>query len=192
MTAGRRPGPTRTRAHILAAARTQFGAHGYGGATIRAIAAEAGVNPALIHHFFGAKEQVFVAAMNLPVDPSVMIATVLAGPRSSVGERLVRLFLTLWSAPEPSKAFLGVVRSVSTDDQAATMLRQFIETAVLSRLAAALDVPKLRATAAAAQLVGLAMVRYIVRVEPLASASDDDIVGLVAPVIQYYLGGQDD
>jgi AcrR family transcriptional regulator len=186
---GRRPGQTQTKAHILAAARTQFGALGYGGATIRGIAAEADVNPAMIHHFFGSKEQMFVEALNLPVNPLVMIETVVDGPRADAGARLVRLFLALWSAPEPSKSFLAVVRSVSTSEQAATMMRQFIERAVLAKVAEALDVPKLRMTAVAAQLVGLAMVRYVVRVEPLASAPDDEVVALIGPVIQHYLDG---
>ncbi|MGQ0841395.1 TetR/AcrR family transcriptional regulator [Actinokineospora sp.] len=184
---GRRPGPTQTRADILAAARGQFGAHGFAGATIRAIAAEAGVNPALIHHFFGTKEQVFVAALNLPANPAVLVETILDGPREQAGERLLRLFLALWTAPEPSRAFLALVRSVSTNERAATMLREFVETAILARVAEALDVPKLRATGLAAQLIGLAMVRYVVRVEPLASATDDEVVALVAPVLQHYL-----
>ncbi|WP_436500768.1 TetR family transcriptional regulator [Actinokineospora sp. HUAS TT18] len=186
---GRRPGQTETRAHILAAARSQFGALGYGGATIRGIAAEAEVNPALIHHFFGTKEQVFVAALNLPVNPTVMVETVLDGPRAEAGARMVRLFLGLWSAPEPTTAFLALIRSVSTSEQAASMMRQFLEKAVLSKVADGLGVPRLRMTALASQLVGLAMVRYVVGVEPMASASDDEVVALVGPVIQHYLDG---
>ncbi|WP_018684494.1 TetR/AcrR family transcriptional regulator [Actinokineospora enzanensis] len=184
---GRRPGPTATRADILAAARAQFGAHGYRGATIRGIAAEAGVNPALIHHFFGSKEQVFVAALDLPVRPDVVLATVMDGPRERTGERLLRLFLGLWSAPESSRSFLALLRSVSSNEQAAGMLRQFLERAVVARVAQALDVPPLRATALAAHLLGLAMARYVVRVEPLASAGEDEVVALVAPVLQQYL-----
>lgn len=187
--AGRRPGQTQTREHILAAARTQFGALGYGGATIRGIAAEAAVNPALIHHFFGTKEQVFVEALSLPVNPLTMIDVILTGPRDAAGERLVRMMLGLWSAPEPGKSFLGLLRSVSTNEQAAAMLREFLERAVLTKVADALGVPRLRMTAMAAQLVGLAMVRYVVRVEPMASASDDEVVAVVAPVIQHYLDG---
>ncbi|GLZ39422.1 TetR family transcriptional regulator [Actinokineospora sp. NBRC 105648] len=186
---GRRPGPTETRAHILAAARAQFGAHGYDGATIRGIAGEAGVNPSLVHHFFGSKDQVFAAALDFPVDPGALVATILAGPRAQVGERLLRMFLALWGAPEPSKAFLALIRSVSTNEQAADLLRQFLERAVLGRVTEALGVPRLRATALAAHLVGLAMVRYVVRVEPLASAPDEELIAVVAPVLQHYLEG---
>ena len=186
---GRRPGQTKTREHILAAARRQFGELGYGGATIRGIAADAEVNPALVHHFFGTKEQVFVEAMHLPVNPAALVDTVLDGPRSQAGTRLVRMFLGLWSIPEASAAFLAVLRSVSSSEQAATMMRQFLETAVLGRVAVALEVPKLRMTALAAQLVGLAMVRYVVRVEPMASATDDEVVALIGPVVQHYLDG---
>ncbi|WP_033288627.1 TetR family transcriptional regulator [Amycolatopsis jejuensis] len=187
---GRRPGQTETREAILAAARDLFGRHGYDGATIRAIAAEAGVNPALVHHFFGSKDQVFATALHLPADPGVLVAAVLDGPRSGVGERLVRLFLTLWETPASRDAFFGMLRSVSTTEQAAEMLRGFIQGAVLSRVADALDVSPLRVTGMAAQLVGLAMVRYVVQVEPLAHATHEEVVELIAPVVQQYVDGR--
>jgi AcrR family transcriptional regulator len=184
---GRRPGQTETREHILAAARNQFGEHGYDGATIRGIAAEAGVNPALVHHFFGSKEQVFVAALELPIDPAVAIARVLDGPRDTAGERILRLFLGLWREPATRTPFLALVRSVSTNPRAAAMLRQFIERVMLARVADALGVPKLRLTALVSHVMGLAMVRYIVGVEPLASTDEEELIALVAPVIQAYL-----
>jgi AcrR family transcriptional regulator len=184
---GRRPGQTETREHILAAARNQFGARGYDGTTIRGIAAEAGVNPALIHHFFGTKDQVFVAALNLPVDPSTVVATLLEGPRTQVGPRILRMFLGLWENPETRTSFLALVRSVSTNDQAADMLRQFIERAVLARVAEALDVPKLRLTGMVSQVMGIAMTRYIIKVEPIASASTEELVAMIGPVIQHYI-----
>ncbi|WP_026423643.1 TetR/AcrR family transcriptional regulator [Actinokineospora inagensis] len=184
---GRRPGPTETRDHILAAARAQFATHGYRGATLRGIAAEAGVNPALIHHFFGTKDQVFAAALNLPINPDLIVTTILDGPRAEIPARLVRLFLTLWTAPESSKAMHALIRSVTTSESAADLLRQFLERAMLARVTDALNVPRLRAAAMAAQLVGLAMVRYIIRVEPLASAPEDEVVELLAPVLAHYL-----
>ncbi|TDP97149.1 TetR family transcriptional regulator [Labedaea rhizosphaerae] len=187
--AGRRPGQTETREAILAAARERFGTHGYDGTTIRAIAADADVNPALVHHFFGSKDKVFAAAMHLPVDPAVMVGTILDGPRSGVGERLVRLFLMLWETPQPRAAFFGLLRSVSTNEQAATMMRQFIQRAVLAKVATELGVPPLRVTGMAAQLFGLALVRYVVKVEPLAGASHDEVVAMIAPVLQGYIGG---
>lgn len=187
--AGRRPGQTETREHILAAARSQFGSKGYDGATIRGIAAEAGVNPALVHHFFGTKNEVFVAALQLPVNPDVLVETILGGDRSEVGERILRLFLLLWETEGPRQSFFGLLRSVSTNEQAASMLRQFMERAVLAQVAAALDVPKLRLTGMASQVMGVALARYVVRVEPLASASHDEVVALVGPVIQHYVDG---
>ena len=184
--AGRRPGQTQTREDILAAARNQFGLRGYNGATIRGIAAEAGVNPALVHHFFGTKEQVFTAALNVPIDPSVLTELITQGPRDRIGERVIRLFLGLWSAPETSQTFLALVRSVAGNEQIASLMRQFLEHTVVGPVAAALDLPPVRITGAASQGIGLAMARYVIRVEPLASATDDEVVELVAPVLQYY------
>jgi AcrR family transcriptional regulator len=185
--AGRRPGQTQTREDILAAARNQFGRRGYNGATIRGIAAEAGVNPALVHHFFGSKEQVFVAALNMPFNPATAIDLITQGPREQVGERFLRMFLGLWSAPETGQMFLALVRSVTGNEQVAAMMRQFLEQTVVSRLSAALDLPPMRITGAASQGIGLAMARYVIRVEPLASATDDEVVALFAPVMQHYL-----
>jgi AcrR family transcriptional regulator len=183
---GRRPGQTQTKDDILLAARNQFAAHGYRGATIRGIAAEAGVNPALVHHFFGSKDQVFVAALNLPFNPSVIADTLLEGPQETIGERIVRLFLSLWRDPETRLPFFALVRSVTSSPEVADQLRQFIETAVLAKVAAGLNLPPLRITAAAAQMMGLAIIRYVIKAEPMASASEDEVVALVAPVIQRY------
>ena len=184
--AGRRPGQTQTREDILVAARSQFGQRGYQGATIRGIAAEAGVNPALVHHFFGSKEQVFVAALDVPVTPSTIIELITQGPRDEIGERVVRLFLRLWASPETSQTFHALVRSVAGSEQIASLMRQFLEQAVVAPVSAELGLPPLRMTGAAAQAFGLAMARYVIRIEPLASATDDEVVALVAPVLQYY------
>ena len=167
---GRRSGPTVSR-----------------GATIRAIAQEAGVDAALVHHFFGTKEQVFVAAMELPFQPADLLPQLVGGPREQVGERFVRLFLALWRDPERRAPVLALLRSATTNEQAAEMIRQFVTEALLTRVAGALGVPPLRVTAAASQLIGLAMVRHLIGVEPLASADEEEIVRLVAPTIQRYL-----
>jgi AcrR family transcriptional regulator len=183
---GRRPGQTQTREDILAAARNQFAARGFGGATIRGIAAEAGVNPALVHHFFGSKDQVFVAALNMPVNPMILVETILDGPRDRIGERIVRLFLGVWSVPETRAPFLALMRSVASNPEVAGQLRTFMQTAVLAKVAAALDLPALRLTAAASQMMGLAMMRYVLAVEPMASATDEEVIEVVAPVVQQY------
>lgn len=187
--AGRRPGTTETREAILVAARRLFAERGYDGTTIRSIAGEADVNPALVHHFFGTKDQVFVAALELPVDPRILVEEIATHPRAEAGERLVRAFLAIWRRPDLSAPFSALIRSATSSEQSAQMIRQFIERAVLGRVAAALDVPPTRMAAAAAQLFGLAIVRYIIRVEPMASASDDEVVQLVGPVIQRYVDG---
>jgi AcrR family transcriptional regulator len=185
--AGRRPGQTETRDQILMAARAQFAALGYDGATIRGIATQASVNPALVHHFFGTKEQVFVAALQLPVEPAMVVLALLDGPRSEFGERLVRFFLTMWGNPETRAPFLALMRSVMSNEQAVRMLRQFLGRTILAKVADGLGVPRLRMAAAASHMIGLAVLRYIVALDPLASADDEAIVAMVAPVIQHYV-----
>lgn len=184
--AGRRPGQTQTREDILAAARNQFGLRGYDAATIRGIAAEAGVNPALVHHFFGTKAQVFVAALNVPINPATVADVITQGPRDQIGERMIRMFLGLWSAPETRQPFLALIRSVAGNEQIASLMRQFLEHTIVGPVSVALDLPRLRITGAASQGIGLALARYVIRVEPLASATDDEVVALVAPVLQHY------
>jgi AcrR family transcriptional regulator len=187
--AGRRPGQTETREEILVAARRLFGEKGYQGATIRGIAAEAGVNPALVHHFFGSKEQVFVAAMKLPLNPATMVVTLLEGPREDLGRRVVTLILDVWLVPATREPFLALIRSATTNDRAARMLRQFFEHTVLDRVADALGIPKLRMILAFSQMLGLVLSRHVLEVGPLVAARQEELVQLVAPVIQYYLDG---
>lgn len=187
---GRPVGGVDRRATILDAARELFAEKGYAGASVRGIARLADVDPALVHHYFGTKEQVFVAAMELPFQPSEILPQVLAGEPDGLGERLVRLFLGIWADPDFRTPMLGMVRSAFTSEQGATMLREFVGSALLGRVAeAAGPVDPLRVQAAAAQLVGVAILRHVVRLEPLASATEDEIVALVAPVIQRHLVG---
>jgi len=138
---GRRAGDSGTREAILAAARAQFADRGYEGATIRAIAAAAAVDPALVHHFYGSKEQLFVAAMRLPVVPSEVLTTAFApggrDPRVSLGEHFVRTVLGVWESEEVRGPFLGLLRSAVTSEQAAGMLREFVTEAILGPVAAA-------------------------------------------------------
>lgn len=185
---GRRPGAGGTREAILAAARSHFSSIGFEGGTIRGIAAEAGVDPALVLHYFGSKEGVFRAAVDFPVDPALFLPQLLAPGLDGLGERLVRFFLDTWDSPAGSP-LLGVIRSVVASESAAAMLREFVSREVLGRLAEALelDQPQLRASLAASQLIGLAMLRYVVKIEPIASAPSDQVAAWVAPSIQRYL-----
>lgn len=188
---GRRRGSGDSRGRILLAARTAFGERGFDGATIRDVAARAEVDPALVHHFFGSKQQLFVAAMEVPFDLPAMVPQLLAGPRDEIGERFVRFALRLWDTPATRPVLLGVVRSATTDPVAAGMLRRLLAGGPILALADALDRPDapLRATLAGSQLIGLVMARYVVGVEPLASASDELVVRMIGPTIQRYLMG---
>jgi AcrR family transcriptional regulator len=188
---GRRPAGEDTRAAIVAAARTEFAGKGYEGATLRGIARAAGVDARLVHHYFSGKDDVFVAAMELPVRPQDIVAAVVAGGVDGIGERLLRFFFSVWEAPEARERIVALVSSVLTSESAATMLRQFLTRELFGRIVAVIGVddPELRASLAASQMVGLIMARYVVKVEPLASADPEDFIPLVAPVMQHYLGG---
>lgn len=166
-----------------------FGERGYDKASIRAIAREAGVDPALVHHFFGSKEELFAAAMEFPVDPAVFLGQVLTGPRSELGERMARTFLRIWSDPRLRPQFVGVFRSAATTEQGAALLREFITRMILTRVADTLGIPKLNLAAAAAQMIGIVMLKYIVQIEPMVSAPEDDLVALLGPTLQRYFDG---
>jgi AcrR family transcriptional regulator len=186
---GRRPGSADTRGEILLAARKTFAEKGFDKATIRGIAREAGVDPALVHHYFATKEGVFVAAMHLPLDPSVVVPQIIAGPREQVGERLVRFILTMTEDSRSREPMVGMIRAAMTNEQAVVMIREFVSHAILGRVVEALGVSPLRMQAAFAQMSGLILGRHILRLEPLASAEIDELVELIGPTIQRYLLG---
>ncbi|GAA0550021.1 TetR family transcriptional regulator [Actinomadura livida] len=184
---GRRPGPTETREKILAEARALFAEKGYDGASLRAIARAAGVDPALVHHFFGNKEGVFVEAMRFPADPAVVLPRILGAPRERLGETMVRVFLEIWGDDERRAPLLAMLRSAMTNERAAALLREFVTAALLGRAKEATDAPPLGIQAAVGQMIGIMILRHVVRIEPLASASEDELVELVAPTLQRYL-----
>ncbi len=188
---GRRPAGSGSREAILSAARQAFARHGYDGATVRGIAAEAEVDPALVHHFFGSKQGLFVAAMQFPVDPATVLPVLLAPGVEGLGERLVRFFLSLWESTGDRSRFLGLIRGAVSHEESAALLREFVTREVLGRVAAAVNEsqPELRATLVGSQMVGLAMARYIVKLEPLASANVETVVAAIAPTVQRYLAG---
>jgi AcrR family transcriptional regulator len=187
---GRRPGNQDTREAILASARTAFAERGIDGASIRLIAAGAGVDPALVHHYFGTKDQLFLAAMRAPIDPAEVIPQILAGDLSGVGVRLVQGILRLWDSPVGGAA-VGLVRSAVSNEQIAAMLREFVLNRILKRIIAELHLDPadglLRATLVASQVAGLIMLRYVIRLEPIASTDIDTIAAIVGPTIQRYL-----
>ncbi|MFF0206310.1 TetR family transcriptional regulator [Streptomyces sp. NPDC005017] len=181
-----------TRDRILAAARAQFSERGYEKTSVRGIAKAAGVDPALVHHYFGTKEQVFEAAIEDSVAPAISAADSVAdGPLDGVGERLTRFFFGVWENPATRTSLLAVVRSAVNNETAAAVFRHLVAAQLLRRIAGELDAPdaELRAELAAAQLVGTAMLRYVIKVEPLASAEPEQIVARLAPVVQLHLTG---
>jgi AcrR family transcriptional regulator len=185
---GRRPGPTETRETILAAARELFAEKGYDGASLRAIARAADVDPALVHHFFGNKEGVFVQAMRFPIDPGELVPRILAAPRDRLGETMVRTFLEIWGDEDRRAPILAMLRSAMTNEQAAVMMRQFVSAALFRRAAEIHKIPLLRVNAAVGQMIGVALLRYVLKAEPIASATDEELVELLAPAVQHYLG----
>ena len=197
---GRRGGDSGTKEAILAAARTRFGDYGYVGATIRGIAADAGVDAALVHHFFGTKERLFAAAMRLPVVPSELVATALAPgarePGQSLGEHLLRTVLGAWDVAEMRATFVGLLRSAVTSEQAAGMLREFATEAILGRIAgAAAPGPsgadaQFRAALVASQVLGLALTRYVLELDPIVRAGTDDLAAAIGPTLERYLTGE--
>ena len=188
---GRRPGVSGTREAILDAARRAFAEQGYQHATIRGVADLAGVDPALVHHYFGTKQGLFVAAMQLPVNPVEQLTAVLAEDPGQAGERMVEVFLSIWDHAADQSPLLALVRSAVGDEHAAAMLREFITEEVLGPVAHRLGSPdaRLRATLVGSQIIGLAMARYIVRVEPLASAPAAQVAAAIGPTLQRYLTG---
>jgi AcrR family transcriptional regulator len=188
---GRRPGPNQTRAAILDAARAAFAERGYDGVSIRAVARDAGVDPALVHRFYGSKEELFVAAMALPFSPSQLVESLLTGGVEELGERLVRTVLGLIDAPDTFAPILALIRGAVSNERAAALLREFIAREVLGRLAVAAspDRPELRASLAGSQIIGLAMARVVVGVPPLASTDRETVVACVGPAVQRYLTG---
>jgi AcrR family transcriptional regulator len=189
---GRRPGDSGTREAILDAARESFAELGFSDTSVRAVAARAGVDQALVHHYFGNKDGLFAAAMELPFDPAAVAPALLEGGVDGLGERLVRFFLEVWEQPASRVRIQAMLRSALTQDAAAELLRDFVTREVLGRVAAAVDVPDapLRAALVGSQLVGLGMLRYIVRVEPLATADRETVLDAVAPTVQRYLTGK--
>jgi len=191
---GRRAGGAGTREIILAAARGAFAARGFDHATIRAIAAKARVDPALVIHYFGSKDALFEAALELPVAPGRILERALATGGDAIGTTLTRAFLEAWEPPETRNQLLAMLRSATTNDRAMAMIRDLLVRQVFGPVTQALGAPdaRLRATLVGSQFIGLAMMRHIAGLEPLASASVDQLVAAVGPTIQRYLTGDID
>jgi len=192
---GRRPGtPTAARA-IRRAAASAFAERGYSGATIRAIAAAAGVDPALVHHYFGTKRALFEAALDVSNVASAKRLVASSAAQVTDGERIVLAFLERWDDAVDGDALAGLLRAAATDPSSAAIVDRIVDVSIVAPAVAAIDARRgmatLRAELIAAQLIGLAWMRYVVRIEPLARASSRIVAKTYGPSLDATLVGRD-
>jgi AcrR family transcriptional regulator len=189
---GRRIGGADTRAQILAAARRLFAEHGYAGTSLREVARSAGVDPALVHHYFEGKEGLFAAAVELPADPRQVLADAIASPAAARGELLVGALLGFWEGPA-QPALLALVRGAVGHERQAALMREVFTRRLLPLITS--DLPgdeatvRLRGSLVVSAMVGCALARYVLKVEPMASLDRGEVVRLIAPTVQHYLTG---
>lgn len=185
---GPRSGHGDTRQEILDAARAAFAELGYDRTTVRGIASAAGVDPAMIHHYFGTKQGLFTASVAMPVAIDQALPDAVGDDPSKAGERVARLFFQVWEDPEPRTALLGQLRHSFVTGEPPP-IAGFITTAVLGRVAERMTGSdrELRAELVASHLLGVALLRYIVKMEPIASAEPEALVAMIGPRIQTYL-----
>lgn len=186
---GRPRGGSDSRARILAAAVDDFGEKGYDGSTIRSIAARAGVDSALVHHYFGTKADLFAEAVGIPLRPDIDVPGILAGPRDEIGERLIRYVLEAFEQPDVRRRGVMLLRTAIGSRLTTPLLAGFLSRELLSRVARSLDVDdaELRASLVASQIAGMLIARYVLRLPALAAASVQDLVDRVGPTVQRYL-----
>jgi AcrR family transcriptional regulator len=188
---GRRPGGPDTRGEILAAARESFAHKGFAGTTIRGVATAAGVDAALVHHYFGSKDDLFIAALEVKVDPRSVVPGVFADGVAGAAEPLLRLFLSVWDDPEARLPLVAIVRGSLGQEGPVNLLREAMFRIVFTPLREVLppEEADVRSQLLATQMIGLIAGRYLLRLEPLASMPADDIVRWMAPNLQRYLDG---
>ncbi len=187
---GRRGAGADTKAALLDAAKAVFAEFGYDNATVRMIAARADVDPAMVNHWFGGKQRLFAAAvLELPVNPFDLLDGLMDGPDEELGERMVRLFLTIWDTD--GGRMPALVRSITQQEATANAIRDLFVNHIIEPLVRRLgsDQSALRATLCGSQMVGLGMLRYVLKFEPLASTDREALVAAVAPNLQRYLTG---
>jgi AcrR family transcriptional regulator len=190
-TRGRRPAGSGTREAIVEEARHQFGERGYRDVTLRGVAKGAGVDPKLVLHYFGSKQGLFGACVELPVAPEVILGGIFAGDRAGIPERAAGLLLAVMEEPAARASFVGLLRAATSEPEAAEVIREMLTTRLLVPIAERVggSAPELRAALMASQIVGLLMARYVVGVPPLAGASRDQLIAAIVPVLRHYLEG---
>lgn len=188
---GRPPGTSDTRERILASARELFARNGIDKTSIRAIAAAAAVDPALVHHYFGTKTQLFAAAIHIPIDPMQVIGPLQQVPVEEIGRVLPSLLLPLWDS-EMGKGFIATLRSLLAGNDT-SLVRSFLQEVIAKEVGSRVDDPPgsgpIRVQFVASQLVGVAMARYILELEPFKSLPVEQIAETIAPNLQRYLTG---
>jgi len=189
---GRRAGNPDTRGMILDAARECFARNGFVRCTVREVAASAGVDPAMIHHYFGSKQQLFLAAVRVPIDPAEVVATVLQGPAETLGTRLAGAIVGAWESPA-QPALVAAVRSALADPALKNQVQEFLVGQVIGPVLRAAGCPSderpLRGSLLASQVMGLLLSRYVLAIEPVASLPAAALVPHVGATLQRYLTG---
>ena len=177
---------------VLAAAKQRFATEGYEKTTLRAIAQDAHVDASMVLYLFGSKEELFRESLRLILDPDVLVAALTgeADDEPDIGTRMVRTYLRIWETPETAASMRAMLQSATSNADAQDAFRGFMRNYVLTAVSGVLgggEQARLRATLAASQLVGTAMLRYIIEVPPLATLPADDVVELIAPTVTKYL-----
>ena len=188
---GRRPAGSGTREAIIAAARRQFGEQGYQKVSMRGIAAEAGVDPRLVAHFFGSKQKLFLSVVDMPFEPDRIFPAIIGDGGPGVGRRLAGFLIGMLETPEARRVLTGIIRAAASEEEAARLWRDVVSQRLLLPLAArvARDQAEVRAALVASQFVGLTMARHVVAVAPLADADPALLISALAPVFEHYLTG---
>ncbi|MGH3507404.1 MAG: TetR family transcriptional regulator [Nocardioidaceae bacterium] len=186
---GRRPAGSGTKAAIEAAARRRFAELGYPRTTMRAIAQDAGVDPRLITHFFGSKQELFVAVVELPFDPEPTFDALLGAGGADLGARLADFILGMLEREETRRTITGIIRAAASEEEAAARIRDMLASRLLTPLArnVGADDPELRASLVASQVVGLTFARHVVGIPALQTADRDRLVQLLGRAFDVYL-----
>ena len=189
---GRRQGEPVSRDAVLAAAKNRFATEGYEKTTLRAIANDAHVDPSMVLYLFGSKEELFRESLRLIIDPAVLVAALTGGPDDDpdIGTRMVRTYLGIWEAPDTASSMRAMLQSATSNSDAHEAFRGFMQNYVLTAVSGVLgggEQARLRAMLAASQLVGTALLRYVMQVPPLSALSGDEVVRLLAPTVTRYL-----
>ncbi len=188
---GPRAGGADTQAALLAAASEEFAEKGFAAATVRSIAARAGVDAAMINHYFGGKAGLFREVTQIPVDPAEGLPDVLDGPHEGVGHRLALHVLRIWEDPSFRDPVLAIVRSAMTEPDGGRLLREFVETQlfpVAATVARGVD-PQRQLALAATHVIGVVMARHVIGLETIRSATVEQLAEEIGPTVQRYIDG---